>query len=119
MKFELPSLQDFQDDSENRMNRILKDANVFNSRELILSEELNDFKKLQDLEFLNELRAIILNRYKLEKRNSLNSEVDRRFLAVCNSINELIDFEKSQLSFYEKRIFTIESELEKIKNSKE
>lgn len=84
-----------------------------NTRESILKSELEDFEKLKELDFLNSLKSLILERYKLEKQNNFNIDVDKKFSIVWNSIDELSEFLESQLYFYEHRIFIIKSELNK------
>ena len=63
---------------------------------------------------MKDVENIIINRYKLEKQNSFNRQVDQKFLAVWESIEELSDFLDSQLDFYENRIFKIKCELNKL-----
>ena len=53
-----------------------------NLRESILKSELKDFEKLKELDFLKDLKNVIINRYKLEKRNNFNRNVDKKFSAV-------------------------------------
>ena len=106
MKFQLSNIP-FEEG--NRMELILKDSNLkgSNLRELILRSELKDFEKLKNIKFLEDLIIIITERYKLERRNSFNREVDEKYSYVCDSINELSDFINSQLNFYEERISEI------------
>lgn len=84
------------------------------SRESILKSELQDFERLKNFNFLKDVENIIINRYKLEKRNSFNREVDKKFLVVWESIEELSNFLDSQLDFYENRIFKIKCELKEL-----
>ena len=51
-----------------------------NVRECILKSELKDFKRLKELDFLKDLRNVIIQRYKLEKRNNFNTNVDNSFI---------------------------------------
>ena len=83
------------------------------SRQEIVKFELNDFEQLNNLEFLTELKNLIINRYKLEKRNSINKEVDKKFSKTYDAINELNEFIESQTDFYKKRISKLTIELEK------
>ena len=109
MKFQLP---DMLAEETNRMESIIeKGLTGSNLRESIIRSELKDFKELEDLSFLEDLKTIVFNRYKLERRNSLNPKVEKKFLAFCDSLNELSNFVESQSSFYERRIIEIESEL--------
>lgn len=91
-------------------SRSLK-SNVSNLRECILKSELEDFEKLKELDFLENLKNLIISRYKLEKRNSFNMDVDKKFSDVWDSIYELSKFLESQSAFYEERIIEIELEL--------
>ena len=83
------------------------------TRESILKAELEDFEKLKELDFLKDLKNLILERYKLEKRNNFNINVDKKFSIVWDSIDELSEFLESELYLYEHRIFIIKSELNK------
>ncbi len=56
-----------QELSDIPMEEIYERKLILNSRESILKFELEDFKKLKNLDFLNYLQDIIINRYKLEK----------------------------------------------------
>lgn len=89
-----------------------------NIRESILKSELEDFEKLKELDFLKDLKNLIIERYKLEKRNNFNMNVDRKFSLVWDSMNELDEFLESQLALYENRILKIKSELLELNNER-
>ena len=72
-----------------------------NVRESILKSELEDFEKLKELDFLKDLRNVIIQRYKLEKRNNFNTNVDKKFSLVWDSINELSEFLEFQSELLE------------------
>jgi hypothetical protein len=98
--------------SEMRMQQILENSNgPSNLRESILYSELEDFKKLKNIKFLDDLATIVIERYKLEKIHSFNMDIDKKFSNVLNSINELSDFSQSQQTFYNERITVIQNEL--------
>ena len=101
-----------QELSDIPLEEIYEGKLILNSRESILKFELEDFEELKNLDFLNDLQDIIINRYKLEKRNNLKSSLDKKFSVLLNSLNELAEFTESQINFYEKRISKIKSELE-------
>ena len=89
-----------------------------NIRESILKSELEEFEKLKELDFLKYLKNLIIERYKLEKRNNFNMNVDRKFSLIWDSMNELDEFLESQLALYENRILKIKSELLELNNER-
>ena len=60
----------FQKLSDIPSKEIYERSLTSNIRESILKSELEDFGKLKELDFLKDLKNLIIERYKLEKRNN-------------------------------------------------
>ena len=98
-------------------NRFNEDFQISGSfRKDILKSELNDFEYLsKTVQEINDIQKKLLDRFKIEGRNSFSGEVRETYIELIMGTENLrILLQEKQLPFYQKRIDEIKDELKNL-----